>query len=152
MAHLLPSNGGGVSGMHNGRVTRRPVPSLSAKSSERLRMEADAQAGPPAAVVVSSPEQPREIVVRDRHGEIEMGSPASPEMDDQGDSPLDSQKEADEESHRLVEAIKSHQMHSAGLQDHPDELLEAVKTSMRGKVARLSEDSWMYERGPGRGI
>lgn len=34
-----------------------------------------------------------EIVVRDRHGEIEWGEPPSPDLDDQGDLPLENQRE-----------------------------------------------------------
>ncbi|TVY16060.1 hypothetical protein LARI1_G003814 [Lachnellula arida] len=60
-----------------------------------------------------------DIVIRDKNGEFEIGDPPMGSFDEQEDGNGDA---------------------------HEDEkLLEAVKTSLRAKVAALAEDNWMYE-------
>lgn len=75
------------------RGLRRPAAATSAASplasstthdeNETVRPDADAQPNSDATG----------IVVRDRHGEIEWGEPPSPDLDDQGELPLESQRE-----------------------------------------------------------
>ncbi|CAH0053289.1 unnamed protein product [Clonostachys solani] len=112
---------------------RRPV-APSAHSSETVRIEVEAPA-PDSS----------EIVVRDRHGEIEFGEPPSPDLEDDEELPLDDQQETEQERQRLADAVKHHQINSSSMAEQPEELLEAVRASLRAKVAALSEDNWMYE-------
>uniref|UniRef100_A0A8H7TSV3 Uncharacterized protein n=1 Tax=Bionectria ochroleuca TaxID=29856 RepID=A0A8H7TSV3_BIOOC len=101
---------------------RRPV-APSAHSSETLRIEAE----------VPAPDS-SEIVVRDRHGEIQFGEPPPPIL-----------RMKKRERQRLADAVKHHQINSSSMAEQPEELLEAVRASLRAKVAALSEDNWMYE-------
>jgi hypothetical protein len=67
-----------------------------------------------------------------------------------------------EERQRLAEAVKHHQMHRHAMTEQPEgatwpylcyshrinatsELVEAVRASLRAKVAALAEDNWMFE-------
>lgn len=51
------------------------------------------------------------------------------------------------ERQRLAEAVKQHQVNHSTIPEQPEELLEAVRKSLRAKVAALDEDRWMYEGG-----
>ncbi|KAK3905341.1 hypothetical protein C8A05DRAFT_41729 [Staphylotrichum tortipilum] len=115
-----------------------------------------------------------DIVVRDHNGEIELGDPPTLPLDEAEDMEAQEARRQDEkERQRLAEAIRQHQIgqHSVPAQPEgrhpflpeavtvvvgrgtffarhmPRELLEAVKTSLRAKVAALDEDSWLYEPG-----
>lgn len=123
------------------RALRRPAAAPSTASplasntnnndeNETVRPDADAQPNSDATG----------IVVRDRHGEIEWGEPPSPDLDDQGELPLESQREevergfpatsdcvsteanlgVTEERLRLSEAVKSHQINSSAMSDQPE--------------------------------
>lgn len=71
---------------------RRPVPPLASNSSaDTVRPDAD----------VPNTEA-TDIVVRDRHGEIEWGESPSPDLDDQGDLPFENQREEIERTHWLL--------------------------------------------------
>ena len=67
-----------------------------------------------------------------------------------------------EERQRLAEAVKHHQINHNTVPEQPEgrlhshlsrlwslicisELLEAVRASLRAKVAALAEDNWMFE-------
>ncbi|KAJ4321648.1 hypothetical protein N0V84_005200 [Fusarium piperis] len=140
------TNGNGVSRTRNGtsssasvrrnlfqsQLTRRPTGS-SSTSAETLHLDVD---------VLSDTS---EIVVRDKHGEIELGDPPTPMLEDEDDVPLDHRQETEKERQRLAEAVKHHQIHRNTVPEQPEELLEAVKTSLRAKVAALAEDNWMFE-------
>ncbi|KAJ4140878.1 hypothetical protein NW768_000082 [Fusarium equiseti] len=137
------TNGNGVSRTRNGassagvrrnlfqnQLTRRPTAGSTSTSAETLHLDVD---------VLSDTS---EIVVRDRHGEIELGDPPTPIMEDEDELPLDHRQECEKERQRLAEVVKHHQ-HAAN--EQPEELLEAVRASLRAKVAALSEDNWMFE-------
>lgn len=135
---------GGVSRSRNGtsasvrrnlfqsQLTRRPTASSSA-STETLHLDVD---------VLSDTS---EIVVRDKHGEIELGDPPTPVLEDEDEVPLDHRQESEKERQRLAEAVKHHQINQSTVPEQPEELLEAVRASLRAKVAALAEDNWMFE-------
>ncbi|KAI9149230.1 UPF0220 domain protein [Paramyrothecium foliicola] len=143
---------GGAAGIRRNlfqsQLTRRPTAS-SSNSTETLRLDVD---------VLS---ESSEIVVRDEHGEIELGDPPTPILEDPDEVPADDRQETEsvfapltevpsayaitEERQRLAEAVRHHQVNHATVPDQPEELLEAVKASLRAKVAALADDNWMYE-------
>ncbi|UKZ57737.1 hypothetical protein TrVGV298_011597 [Trichoderma virens] len=70
-----------------------------------------------------------DLVVRDQHGEVEIGNPP----------------DAGGEKQRLAEAIRHYQISHSSMADQPDALFEAVRESNRSKVSALAEDNWMFE-------
>ncbi|KAL2122321.1 hypothetical protein VTJ04DRAFT_2776 [Mycothermus thermophilus] len=165
----------------------------------------------------ASTPSPSDIVVRDHNGEIELGDPPSPLVDDAEEDPeaAEARHESEMERQRLAEAVRQHRMGQHGVPAHPEgkdkhdsshyrsifpntttitttstpsspvsissnissssssgsngsecsirlhldyltktmdppdtELLEAVKASLRAKVAALEEDRWLYEPDP----
>ncbi|KAG8666298.1 hypothetical protein FPOAC2_11405 [Fusarium poae] len=140
------TNGNGVSRTRNGassagvrrnlfqsQLTRRPTAGSTSTSAETLHLDVD---------VLSDTS---EIVVRDKHGEIELGDPPTPMMDDEDELPLDNAQEFEKERQRLAEAVKHYQINRHDVHEQPEELIEAVRASLRAKVAALSEDNWMFE-------
>lgn len=93
------TNGNGVSRTRNGtsssasasvrrnlfqsQLTRRPTAGSSSTSAETLHLDVD---------VLSDTS---EIVVRDKHGEIELGDPPTPMLEDDDDVPLDHRQETE---------------------------------------------------------
>ncbi|KAF4965890.1 hypothetical protein FSARC_6360 [Fusarium sarcochroum] len=143
------TNGGAVSRSRNGassagvrrnlfqsQLTRRPTAGSTSTSAETLHLDVD---------VLSDTS---EIVVRDKHGEIEIGDPPTPMMEDEDEVPMDHRQETEiliEERQRLAEAVKHHQTNRNAIPEQPEELLEAVRASLRAKVAAVTEDNWMFE-------
>jgi len=84
-------------------------------------------------------------VVRDRNGEFEIADPPI-EVVDEMEEGVDDFKEDEKERQRLADAVKHHQRDRNRAPSEPAELLDAVRASLRSKVAGLSEDNWMYER------
>ncbi|KAH8898541.1 hypothetical protein GQ53DRAFT_777894 [Thozetella sp. PMI_491] len=115
------------------QLTRRPT-SNSTTSNETLRLDSDVQS------------ESADIVIRDKNGEIELGDPPTPPVDDPDEMALDASHENERERQRLAEAVKQHQIDQNSVPAQPEELLEAVRASLRAKVAALAEDNWMYER------
>ena len=83
--------GGGIPRARNGtssvrrnlfqsHLTRRPTPS-SSTSAETLRLDTDAQS------------ESSEIVVRDKNGEVELGDPPPPPVDDPDEMAVDARHE-----------------------------------------------------------
>ncbi|KAF7562103.1 hypothetical protein G7046_g2031 [Stylonectria norvegica] len=118
---------------NNGARARAQPLQASSTSAETLRLDVD---------VLSDTS---EIVVRDKDGEIELGDPPTPPLEDEDEMPLDDRHESEKERQRLAEAVKHHQVNHSAVPEQPEELLEAVKASLRAKVAALAEDNWMYE-------
>ncbi|KIH87951.1 hypothetical protein SPBR_05280 [Sporothrix brasiliensis 5110] len=87
---------------------------------------------------------PAEIVVRDRNGELELVDPPSPTADEMSEMALDARQESERERQRLADTIKYHQQRTS-IPGQPEELLDALRASLRAKVSALSEDNWMYE-------
>lgn len=100
------TNGNGVSRTRNGtsssaasvrrnlfqsQLTRRPTAgSSSTTSAETLHLDVD---------VLSDT---TEIVVRDKHGEIELGDPPTPMLEDDDDVPLDHRQETESMHWRYI--------------------------------------------------
>ncbi|KAK1688068.1 hypothetical protein BDP55DRAFT_76424 [Colletotrichum godetiae] len=129
-----PGNGvGGSSTAGNGHA------------GETLRLDVDvlSDGGPPSAM------GPVEIVMRDEHGEIELGELPTLVFDEADEAAaMDDREESKKERQRLAEAVKQHQVNHTAVREQPEELLEAVKASLRAKVAALADDNWMYEAEP----
>ncbi|KAK0751982.1 hypothetical protein B0T18DRAFT_426537 [Schizothecium vesticola] len=106
-----------------------------------------------------------DIVIRDKNGEVELsGDPASPDVgggggggnngvgeeDDDEEAAAAAEAaaavEAEKERQRLAEAVRQHQVDQNSVPVQPEELLEAVRASLKAKVAALADDNWMYER------
>ncbi|CEJ80971.1 hypothetical protein VHEMI01126 [[Torrubiella] hemipterigena] len=85
-----------------------------------------------------------DIVVRDQHGEIELGDPPSLIFDDLDDVVLDDGQETEKERQRLTDAVNTHRINQHTTTDQA-EVLEALKSSLRAKVSALAEDNWMFE-------
>ncbi|KAK2048811.1 hypothetical protein LZ31DRAFT_628047 [Colletotrichum somersetense] len=115
--------------------------SSSGASAETLRLDVD--------VLSDGGGTPAEIVVRDEHGEVELGE-LPPLVFDEADeaAAADDREESNKERQRLAEAVKQHQVNRTTIREQPEELLEAVRASLRAKVAALAEDNWMYEAEP----
>ncbi|KAK0651901.1 hypothetical protein B0T16DRAFT_454316 [Cercophora newfieldiana] len=136
------------------QLTRRPTAGSSSVSSsasgtgsaETLRLDADvhvpAEGAPSAA---AAPAAFLDIVIRDKNGEIELGDPPTPVID-ADEAGMDAGMEGERERQRLAEAVKQHQIGQNSIPAQPEELLEAVRASLRAKVSVLSEDNWMFER------
>jgi len=84
-------------------------------------------------------------VIRDKNGEYEvegldmrMGCEEEAEGEEEG-------REGEKERQRLADAVKHHTRDRNRAPSEPAELLDAVRTSLRAKVAALVEDNWMYE-------
>ncbi|KAI6090901.1 hypothetical protein F4821DRAFT_12405 [Hypoxylon rubiginosum] len=120
------------------QLTRRPTPTNSSSntSAETIRL---------GDVEVLS--DTSEIVIRDKNGEFEVDDPPTPPLDDPEEGgALDEAQENERERQRLAEAVRDHQINRHRTPEQPeDEVLEAVRASMRAKVAALAEDNWMYE-------
>ncbi|CAN8095438.1 unnamed protein product [Discula destructiva] len=86
------------------------------------------------------------IVVRNSNGDYEVEEPPSMVVDDPDEIVLDMRQENEKERQRLADAVKQHQSQQNSVPAQPEELLEAVKASLRAKVAALAEDKWMYEK------
>ncbi|TDZ74260.1 hypothetical protein CTRI78_v000914 [Colletotrichum trifolii] len=93
---------------------------------------------------------PAEIVARNEHGEIELGDLPALVFDeaDEAAAAMDDREETKKERQRLAEAVKQHQVNHTAVREQPEELLEAVRASLRAKAAALAEDNWMYEAEP----
>ncbi|KZL83684.1 upf0220 domain protein, partial [Colletotrichum incanum] len=149
------STAGGVGGVSvaaaaavagNGMVAGVPGGSSSGTSAETLRLDIDvlSDGGPPAVAA-----EPAEIVVRDEHGEVELGELPALVFDEADEAAaIDDREESNKERQRLAEAVKQHQVNHTAVREQPEELLEAVKASLRAKVEALAEDNWMYEAEP----
>lgn len=89
-----------------------------------------------------------DIVVRDKNGEVELDEPPTLVVDDPDEIALDMRQENEKERQRLADAVKHHQniVNQNSVPAQPEELFEAVRASLRAKVAALSEDNWMYEK------
>ncbi|KAK3325422.1 hypothetical protein B0H66DRAFT_548275 [Apodospora peruviana] len=131
------------------QLTRRPTVGTSSSgtststSTETLRLE-----NIPAQQQSPEPSGPgsSDIVIRDKNGDIDLLDPPTPPVDDPDEIALDTRQENEKERQRLAEAVKQHQIDQNSVPTQPEELLEAVRASLRAKVAALAEDNWMFER------
>jgi hypothetical protein len=95
------------------QLTRRPTAS-SSTSAETLRLDADA------------PSESEDIVVRDKNGEVELGDPPTPPMDDPEEEGLDAGQEHEKERQRLAEAVKQHQIDQNSVPAQPEGIFYPV--------------------------
>ncbi|KAG6010756.1 hypothetical protein E4U21_004144 [Claviceps maximensis] len=122
---------GGRPNLFRSQLTRRPTAG-SSNSSDTVRLDVE---------VLSDSS---EIVVRNQHGEIELGDPPTPVFEET-DEQAEDRHEMEKERQRLAEAVKHHSVNSSSVPNQPEELLDAVRTSLRAKVTALAEDNWMFE-------
>jgi hypothetical protein len=73
-----------------------------------LRLDADAAS------------ESEDIVVRDKNGEVELGDPPTPPMDDPDEEGLDPGREHEKERQRLAEAVKQHQIDQNSVPAQPE--------------------------------
>ncbi|KAJ4388759.1 hypothetical protein N0V93_006219 [Gnomoniopsis smithogilvyi] len=119
------------------QLTRRPPP----KHGLHGAVDADGD-----TVVADEEDQDVDgIVVRDINGDFELEEPPSLVVEDPEEIVLDMRQENEKERQRLADAVKQHQSQQNTVPAQPEELLEAVRASLRAKVAALAEDTWMYE-------
>lgn len=111
----------------------RPASSSTSTSAETLRLDVDLES------------DSSDIVIRDHNGEFQIGDPPMQSFDDQDEAGHTDTVEDEKERQRLADAIKHYQRDRNRAPSEPAELLEAVKASLRAKVAALSEDNWLYE-------
>ncbi|KAK1599710.1 uncharacterized protein LY79DRAFT_148044 [Colletotrichum navitas] len=130
-----------AAGSGNGMAVAAGGGSSSGASAETLRLDVD--------VLSDGGGAPVEIVVRDEHGEVELGELPTLVFDEADEAAAtDDREESNKERQRLAEAVKQHQVNHTAIREQPEELLEAVRVSLRAKVAALAEDNWMYEAEP----
>ncbi|KAI0471084.1 hypothetical protein GGR56DRAFT_129590 [Xylariaceae sp. FL0804] len=87
-----------------------------------------------------------EIVIRDQNGDFDVGDPPTPPPpDDPEEAALDDAQENERERQKLAEAVRHHQVNHTRTPAQPEEVMEALRASMRAKVSALTEDNWMYE-------
>jgi len=111
-------------------LSRRPTTSSTSTSTETLRLDIEPES------------DSSEIVIRDKNGEFEIGDLPMTTFDDHEET---GDAHEDEKRQRLADAVKHHQRDRNRAPSEPAELLEAVRNSLRAKVAALAEDNWMYE-------
>lgn len=114
-------------------LSRRPTTSSTSTSAETLRLE------------VESNSDTSDIVIRDKNGDFEVGDPHIQSLDEPDEAGHGDALEDEKERQRLLDAVKHHQRDRNRAPSEPAELLEAVRASLRAKVAALSEDNWIYE-------
>ncbi|OBT65996.1 hypothetical protein VE03_03190 [Pseudogymnoascus sp. 23342-1-I1] len=89
------------------------------------------------------------IVVRGED-EFEVGDPVGMLLEGRGEEGVEEEEEeggggVEKERQRVADAVKHHLRDRNRAPSEPAELLEAVRGVLRGKVAQLGEDEWMYE-------
>ena len=89
------------------QLTRRPT-SNSSTSTETLRLDTEAQS------------ESSDIVIRDKNGEIELGDPPTPPVDEPEDAALDASHQNEKERQRLAEAVKQHQIDQNSVPAQPE--------------------------------
>ncbi|OAA41867.1 UPF0220 domain protein [Beauveria brongniartii RCEF 3172] len=131
-------------------LIRRPTGG-GATSATSASSAAAAATHPDAAALVAAEELQQlqaercEIVVRNHNGDIDLeGSPVV-SLDDIDEMALEARHETEQERQRLAEAVKQHRINHTAVPDQPEELLEAVRASLRAKVNALADDHWMFD-------
>ncbi|KAM3504671.1 hypothetical protein MY10362_003414 [Beauveria mimosiformis] len=139
-SHLIrrPTGGGGGGG--------GATSATSASSAAAAATHADAAAHLAAEKQQQQLQAERcEIVVRNHNGDIDLeGSPVV-SLDDIDEMALEARHETEQERQRLAEAVKQHRINHTAVPDQPEELLEAVRASLRAKVNALADDHWMFD-------
>lgn len=138
------NNAGIRRNLFQSQLTRRPT---GAGPGETGLGRLDGQCGGLGGMEVEEDESASsDIVVRDKNGDVELDEPPALVAFDPDEIVLDMRQENEKERQRLADAVKHHQINQNSVPAQPEELLEAVKASLRAKVAALAEDNWMYEK------
>ncbi|QYT05700.1 hypothetical protein H0G86_012584 [Trichoderma simmonsii] len=138
------SANGSKTSLFRSHFIRRPNAATSADPEGVVRQDGETQQQQQQQQQQS--EAAAELVVRDQHGEVEIGNPPTPVVDDEEElQALEYQQENEREKQRLAEAIRHYQISHSSMADQPDALFEAVRESNRSKVSALAEDNWMFE-------
>ncbi|EAA32321.1 hypothetical protein GE21DRAFT_7611 [Neurospora crassa] len=147
---------------------QQPVPQHHEEDTKMT----SSQESPPLTDALTDPNL--EIVVRDKEtGEIDLGhDPPTPPYDEEMETIMEARIEQEKERERLADAVREwlteHEAEGRGDVGpegagggggggegagggggggmDTEDLLEAVKASLKAKVAALSEDNWMFER------
>ncbi|KAK2628471.1 hypothetical protein QTJ16_001574 [Diplocarpon rosae] len=114
-------------------LSRRPTTSSTSASAETLRL--DIEPGSDSS----------DIVIRDQNGDFEIEDPQTQLFDGPEEGAHVDAHEDEKERQRLADAVKHHLRDRNRAPSEPAELLDAVRASLRAKVAALAEDNWMYE-------
>ncbi|KAM3557796.1 hypothetical protein ARSEF4850_004915 [Beauveria asiatica] len=134
-------------------LIRRPTGGAAATSATSASSSAAATHADAAALLAAEEHQQQqqlqaercEIVVRNHNGDIDLeGSPVV-SLDDIDEMALEARHETEQERQRLAEAVKQHRINHTAVPDQPEELLEAVRASLRAKVNALADDHWMFD-------
>ncbi|KAM3448678.1 hypothetical protein MY3296_007570 [Beauveria thailandica] len=134
-------------------LIRRPTGGAAATSAASASSSAAATHADAAALLAAEEQQQQqqlqaercEIVVRNHNGDIDLeGSPVV-SLDDIDEMALEARHETEQERQRLAEAVKQHRINHTAVPDQPEELLEAVRASLRAKVNALADDHWMFD-------
>ncbi|KAI3396165.1 hypothetical protein diail_368 [Diaporthe ilicicola] len=142
------SNAGIRRNLFQGQLTRRPTAGSGGGNPNEPGAPAR-NAGALGDMEVEEDESASsDIVVRDKNGDVELDEPPTLVVDDPDEIALDMRQENEKERQRLADAVKHHQniVNQNSVPAQPEELFEAVRASLRAKVAALSEDNWMYEK------
>ncbi|KAI7787739.1 hypothetical protein LA080_014111 [Diaporthe eres] len=142
------SNAGVRRNLFQGQLTRRPTTGPGSSNPNEAGAPGR-NAGDLGGMEVEEDESASsDIVVRDKNGEVELDEPPTLVVDDPDEIALDMRQENEKERQRLADAVKHHQniVNQNSVPAQPEELFEAVRASLRAKVAALSEDNWMYEK------
>ncbi|KAH6686290.1 hypothetical protein F5X68DRAFT_276342 [Plectosphaerella plurivora] len=149
---------GGVSrNLFQSRLTRRPTPVAGAGAGQASSSShngtvtvsehsaPDIRMGTPGS---GNGSESGDIVVRDRNGDIVIAElPMAGILDDGDEDVLNDEETSKQERQRLADAVKQHRVNHAAVPDQPEEVLDALRKSLRAKVVALEEDQWMYETG-----
>ncbi|KKP01330.1 hypothetical protein THAR02_06572 [Trichoderma harzianum] len=139
------SANGSKTSLFRSHFIRRPNAAASAADPEGV-VRQDGETTRQQQQQQQQSEAAAELVVRDQHGEVEIGNPPTPVVDDEEElQALEYQQENEREKQRLAEAIRHYQISHSSMADQPDALFEAVRESNRSKVSALAEDNWMFE-------
>ncbi|KAM3511082.1 hypothetical protein MY11210_005256 [Beauveria gryllotalpidicola] len=130
-------------------LIRRPTGAATSAASSSSAAAAAAATHADAALLAAEEQQLQaercEIVVRNHNGDIDLeGSPVV-SLDDIDEMALEARHETEQERQRLAEAVKQHRINHTTVPDQPEELLEAVRASLRAKVDALADDHWMFD-------
>ncbi|SLM35769.1 hypothetical protein LPUS_05129 [Lasallia pustulata] len=131
--------------------TKQPAPHTAASATSHVRRNlfhhhlsrrpTSASTSTTATTLFESPQDDSsDIVMRDKNGNYQVELPSKPVMDDET-LPEDSGREKKELDARLAEMYRNRSRQLS----EPTELLAYVQVDLRGKVASLEEDNWMFE-------
>lgn len=119
------SANGSKTSLFRSHFIRRPNAATSADPEGVVRQD-----GETSSQQQQQSEAVAELVVRDQHGEVEIGNPPTPVVDDEEElQALEYQQENEREKQRLAEAIRRYQISHSSMADQPDGELNRIRNS-----------------------